>query len=70
MFLRWEQLPVEEDAPEDIILYSIVAGQGELILFGGMRSDDGNGMDCLNVGMDRHAMSSDTYILRPNYNDF
>jgi len=68
--VRWEQLAVEEDAPEDIILYSLVTGRGELILFGGMRSDAGTGMDCLNATYsDRHAMSSDTWILRPRYSD-
>uniref|UniRef100_A0A915CUN6 ADF-H domain-containing protein n=1 Tax=Ditylenchus dipsaci TaxID=166011 RepID=A0A915CUN6_9BILA len=35
--VSWEQMDVEDDAPEDIILYSIVAGRGELIMFGGMR---------------------------------
>lgn len=62
-------MAVEEDSPEDIILYSICAASGELILFGGMQSDGGNGMDCLNVGMDRHMMNSDTFILRPRYNE-
>ncbi|KAH7731390.1 hypothetical protein AAVH_00288 [Aphelenchoides avenae] len=67
--VRWAQLPVEEDAPEDAILFSLVAGRGELILFGGMRTDDGNGMDSLNVGFERHAICADTYILRPRYNE-
>lgn len=67
--VSWEQLPVEEDAPEDRLLHSLVAGRGELVLFGGMYSD-GFGMDCLNVvHNERYTMSSETYILRPRYNE-
>nr|CAD2175406.1 unnamed protein product [Meloidogyne enterolobii] len=65
---RWEQLPIEVDAPEDRLLHSLISGRGELILFGGMNSD-GIGMDCLNVGMERYTMSAETYILRPRYNE-
>lgn len=67
--VRWQQLPVEEDAPEDIMMHSLISARGELIIFGGMRSDSSgnNGMDCL--GMDRHTMSSDTWILSPRYNE-
>ncbi|KAF7636944.1 hypothetical protein Mgra_00003684 [Meloidogyne graminicola] len=50
------------------LLHSLVSGRGELILFGGMNSD-GIGMDCLNVGMERYTMSSETYLLRPRYNE-
>ncbi|KAI1721100.1 galactose oxidase, central domain-containing protein [Ditylenchus destructor] len=67
--VRWEQLAVEDDAPEDVILHSLVAARGELIFFGGMRNDGGGTTDCLNAGMDRHMMSADTYILRPRYSD-
>jgi hypothetical protein len=96
---RWEQLPIEEDAPEDRyaqlpftiqvysfrLLHSLVATHGELILFGlivymtsfivfnfnilGGMFNEGTGMDCLNVGMERYTMSSDTYVLRPRYSE-
>uniref|UniRef100_A0A914HT38 F-box domain-containing protein n=1 Tax=Globodera rostochiensis TaxID=31243 RepID=A0A914HT38_GLORO len=66
--VRWEQLDVEEDAPDDKLLYSFVVCRGEIVLFGGMQSDE-SGMESLNVGLERRAMSSDTFILRPRYNE-
>ncbi|KAL3117101.1 hypothetical protein niasHT_007504 [Heterodera trifolii] len=66
--VRWEQFDVEEEAPDDKLLYSFVACCGEIVLFGGMQSDE-SGMESLNVGLERRAMSSDTYILRPRYNE-
>lgn len=55
-----------DDAPEDTILYSLVKGRGELILFGGMRSGaaaetPGN----LDVTPFTHLITNETYILKP-----
>uniref|UniRef100_A0A914DQ99 Uncharacterized protein n=1 Tax=Acrobeloides nanus TaxID=290746 RepID=A0A914DQ99_9BILA len=41
--VRWEQLPMDDDSPDDTILYSIVAGRGEIIMVGGIRKDADGG---------------------------
>uniref|UniRef100_A0A915APK2 Uncharacterized protein n=1 Tax=Parascaris univalens TaxID=6257 RepID=A0A915APK2_PARUN len=38
-FARWQEQDLQLNAPEDTILYSICVGRGEVIIFGGMRSD-------------------------------
>lgn len=62
---------MDEDAPDDTILYSVVAGRGELIMVGGMRKEIGNGNnEVLNVSWPlSKTISNETYIIKPRYSD-
>uniref|UniRef100_F1KWI4 F-box only protein 42 n=1 Tax=Ascaris suum TaxID=6253 RepID=F1KWI4_ASCSU len=62
-FARWQEQDLELNAPEDTILYSICVGRGEVIIFGGMRSD--STMEGLSPFT--HSINNKTFILRPRY---
>ncbi len=57
-----------DDAPEDTILYSLVKGRGELILFGGLRSgasaETAGNLD-VTPYTHLHLITNDTYLLKP-----
>lgn len=61
VFSSWRRQEIDVNAPDDTILYSLCAGRGELIMFGGMRSDM--------LGDKRnpftHTICNDVYILSP-----
>lgn len=63
--VSWSVLEDNWDAPEDTILYSLVKGRGELVLFGGMRSQTPNDCHALDVTPFSHTITNETYILRP-----
>lgn len=60
----WNVSEENFDAPEDTMLYTLVKGRGELILFGGMRN---NSTYCqgLDVAPLSHTITNETYILKP-----
>ncbi|VBB26434.1 unnamed protein product [Acanthocheilonema viteae] len=59
--VTWRQQEIDLNAPDDTMLYSLCAGRGELIMFGGMRSD----MQGDNRHPFTHTISNDIYILSP-----
>ncbi|EFO25330.2 hypothetical protein LOAG_03159 [Loa loa] len=59
--VTWRQQEIDLNAPDDTMLYSLCAGRGELIMFGGMRSD----MQDDNRHPFTHTISNDIYILSP-----
>ncbi|KAK0419590.1 hypothetical protein QR680_014222 [Steinernema hermaphroditum] len=66
-FVSWDQHAVEEDAAEDLILFSMVEGRGELIMFAGLRTEQQP--DNLRVARS-NSITKAVYLLRPNYCDF
>uniref|UniRef100_A0A915PJX4 F-box domain-containing protein n=1 Tax=Setaria digitata TaxID=48799 RepID=A0A915PJX4_9BILA len=59
--VTWRQQEIDLNAPDDTMLYSLCAGRGELIMFGGMRSDaQGDSRHPFT-----HTISNDIYILSP-----
>ncbi|VDM39553.1 unnamed protein product [Toxocara canis] len=60
---RWQEQDLEMNAPEDTILYSICVGRGEVIVFGGMRSD--SAMEGLSPFT--HSINNKAFVLRPRY---
>ncbi|VDK46606.1 unnamed protein product [Anisakis simplex] len=60
---RWQEQKLELNAPEDTILYSICVGRGEIIMFGGMRSD--SAMEGLSPFT--HSINNNTFVLKPTY---
>lgn len=62
-------LPVEDDAhgqaPEETILYSLVCGRGELIMFGGMETDAKSMQIGLNI--QPQVVSNKMRFIKPPY---
>ncbi|EJW84642.1 hypothetical protein WUBG_04447 [Wuchereria bancrofti] len=59
--VTWRQQEIDLKAPDDTMLYSLCAGRGELIMFGGMHSD----MQGDNPHPFTHTINNDIYILSP-----
>uniref|UniRef100_A0A0R3S530 F-box domain-containing protein n=1 Tax=Elaeophora elaphi TaxID=1147741 RepID=A0A0R3S530_9BILA len=59
--VTWRQQEIDPNSPDDTMLYSLCAGRGELIMFGGMRSD----MQGDNRHPFTHTISNDIYVLSP-----
>ncbi|VDO07402.1 unnamed protein product [Brugia timori] len=59
--VTWRQQEIDLKAPDDTMLYSLCAGRGELIMFGGMRSD----VQGDNPHPFTHIINNDIYILSP-----
>lgn len=60
---RWRKQYPEKNAPYDMRSYSVCAGRGELIVFGGVLMEHAKSNSCLN----RQLSSNNTYILQPRY---
>ncbi|VDP12849.1 unnamed protein product [Soboliphyme baturini] len=62
----WSCLPGDSVTPQDTLLYSLVKGRGELIMFGGMRTQlesDGQLLDM--TPSYYHTITNDLYLLKP-----